>query len=277
VVASELTWAVTDGAAGTHAVALPESPVEARRLERHYGGGFWCSRAAGGCGSRLAVSTAGEGRPSFRHPDDAPCAFIRRESLAGPAYEHLRYQHPLTAWLAGQGYRPRVERVLGPDGRADLHVVVDEVSHALEVQLSPLSDLAWRGRDDRSRAGVQHVTWLHGPAAETACATEAAVRGVSLAVRRQGAGLSVGIRDVDDRTRWIALGACRLTPDGFSAPGVDEARALHASRTADRQETARRVARRASTGSRALPGHRGRRATPPAPWDSAMTPLPFPG
>jgi hypothetical protein len=276
VVASELTWAVTDGAAGTHAVALPESPVEARRLARHYGGGFWCSRAAGGCGTRLGVSV-GDGRPSFRHAGDAHCAFIGQEPRAGHAYEHLRYQHALTAWLTGQGYRPRVVRVPGADGRADLHVVVEELSHALEVQLSPLADLAWRERDDRSRAGVPHVTWLYGPAAETTAATEATVRGVSFVLRRQGAGLSVGVRDVDDRTRWVRLGACRLTADGFAAPGTDEARELHARRTAERQETARQAAQRASTGSRALPGRRGRRAAAPAPWDSTLTPLPFPG
>ncbi|MGY1639914.1 hypothetical protein ACI782_02125 [Geodermatophilus sp. SYSU D00703] len=277
---SELAWAVTDGAAGTHAVVLPEGPAEARRLVRHYGGGFWCSRAAGGCGSRLAVSALGAGRPSFRHPPETSCAFVDRGSRAGRAYEHLRYQHALTAWLTGQGYRPRVERVLGADGGADLHVGVEDLSHALEVQLSPLSDLAWRSRDDRLRAEVQQVTWLHGPGAETTAATEAAVRGVSLAVRRQGTGLSVGVRDVDDRTRWVLLGACRLTADGFSAPGTDEARELHARRTAERRETAQRVARqaarRASTGSRALPGH-GRRSPAEEPWNSLLTPLPFPG
>ncbi|MGY1592826.1 hypothetical protein ACI79D_12675 [Geodermatophilus sp. SYSU D00708] len=274
--AGELVWAVTDGPVGTHAVELPGSPAEARRLERHYGGGFWCAREAGGCGSRLVVSVT-DGRPSFRHVGEAPCAFTHRESGAGRAYEHLRYQHGLTAWLAGQGHGPRVTRVPGPDGVADLHVVVQELSHAIEVQLSPLSDTAWRARDDRSRAAVRHVTWLFGPAAEAACATEAAVRGVSLAVRRQGAGLSVGVRDVDDRTRWVRLGACRLTADGLAAPGTDEARELHALRAAERQETARRVARRASTGSRALPGHGGRRPAGPAPWDSLLTPLPFPG
>jgi hypothetical protein len=274
--AGELVWAVTDGAAGTHAVALPESPAEARRLQRHYSGGFWCAREAGGCGSRLTVAVV-DGRPSFRHLGGTPCAFIRREDRAGRAYEPLRYQHALTAWLAGQGHRPRVARVPGLDGGADLHVVVDDLSHAIEVQLSPLSDTAWRSRDDHSHAAVRRVTWLFGPAAGTACATEAAVRGVSLAVRRQGTGLSVGVRDVDDRTRWVRLGACRLTADGFAAPGMDEARELHARRTAERQETARRVARRASTGSRALPGHGGRRPAAPAPWDATLTPLPFPG
>ncbi|MGY1689519.1 hypothetical protein [Geodermatophilus sp. SYSU D01105] len=274
---SELVWAVTDGPAGTHAVALPESPVEARRLERHYGGGFWCSREAGGCGSRLRVSIAG-GRPSFRHPAEAPCGLLCPGAAAGRAYEHLRYQHGLTGWLTGQGHRPRVERVPGADGGTDLHVVVDDLGHALEVALSPLSDIAWRERDDRARAEVGHVTWLHGPAAEAAGAAEAAVRGVSLALRRQGVGLVVGVRDVDDRTRWVRLAACRLTAEGFSAPGTDEALELHARRTAERQESARRVARqaarRASTAQRGLRGRPRARVVADPP---GVSPLPFPG
>jgi hypothetical protein len=280
-VSSELVWAVTDGAAGAHAVAMPEDAVEARRLARHYGDAFWCSTQAGGCGARLVVHAPEEGRPSFRHEDDALCSFIRRESRAGRAYAPLRYQHVLSAWLTGQGHRPRVERVPDRDGGADLHLVVDDLSHALEVQLSPLSDVHWRERDHRRRAEVQHVTWLYGPAADTAAATEAAVRGVALAIRRQGAGLAVGVRDVDDRTRWVPLGACRLTADGFAAPGTAEARALYAARTAERQENARRVARqaarRASTGSRALRDHGVGRTGATAPWTSSMTPLPFPG
>ena len=265
----ELLWAVTDGPAGTAAVALPEDGTATRALGLHRGGGFWCSREAGGCGSRLVLDVREGARPHFRHPGDVTCAFTGSD--AGPAYEHLRYRRAVGAWLAAQGFRPRFEEVPGPPGSGSLHVVVPEVDSALVVQVRPLPDTAWRERDDRYRRRVRHVTWLYGPEAESAGDTELAVRGVAYAVRRHNTGLLVGVRDVDGGTRWVRLGACRLTADGFEAPGTEEARALHARRAADRQEAARRAARcaeRAARGPRA-----GRRSTSGA---AAPPLLPFP-
>lgn len=237
----ELLWAVTDGPAGTAAVALPEDGAAARVLGLHRSSGFWCSREAGGCGSRLVLEVREGTRPHFRHPGEVPCAFA--VSDAGPAYEHLRYRRAVGAWLAAQGLRPRLEEVPGPPGSGGLHVVVPEVSCVVAVQLSPLPDTTWRERDDRYRRRVRHVTWLYGPGAESAGDTELAVRGVAYTVRRHNTGLLVGVRDVDGGTRWVRLGACRLTGDGFEAPGAGEARALHTRRAADRQEAARHAAR----------------------------------
>jgi hypothetical protein len=267
-VSIELLWAVTDGPAGTAAVTLPEDGAAARVLGLHRSDGFWCSREAGGCGRRLALEVGEGSRPHFRHPGDVRCAFTGSD--AGPAYEHLRYRRAVGAWLAAQGFRPRLEEVPGPPGSGGLHVVVPEVSSAVAVQLSPLPDTTWRERDDRYRRRVRHVTWLYGPGAESAGDTELAVRGVAYAVRRHNRGLLVGVRDVDGGTRWVRLGACHLTADGFEAPGTGEARALHARRSAERQEAARRAARcaeRAAQGLRA-----GRRSTPGA----EAPPLPFP-
>jgi hypothetical protein len=280
-VSDELRWAVTDGPAGTHAVALPEDGLDARRLALHYGGEFFCSRQAGGCGGRLVLS-AGDGvRPYFRHPGSPPCAFLGRGSAAGRAYEPLRYRRALEAWLARQGVRCRLEQLPDPDGGANLLVVAEDGSHAVRVQLSPLPDTAWRRLDDRYRARARHVTWLYGPAAGAAAATEAAVRGVSFAVRRHDVGLAVGVRDVDDRTRWVRLAACRLTADGVAVPGAESARALHARRTTEREEAARRMAQQAARRSRAGEGAGGARAsgraTATTPWGPTLSPLPFPG
>jgi hypothetical protein len=258
-VSIELRWAVTDGPAGTAAVALPEDGTAASVLGLRPGRNYWCSRAAGGCGGRLVLESRDGARPHFRHAGDVRCAFTAAD--AGPAYEFLRHRRALGAWLAAQGLRPRFEEVPGSGG---LHVVVAEVSCAAVVQLSPLPDTAWRERDERCRRSLRHVTWLYGPAAEAAGDTELAVRGVAYAVRRHNTGLLVGVRDVAGGTRWVRLGACRLTADGFEAPGASEARALHACRTADRQEAARRASRWAAQGPRAHP----RVETPPV--------LPFP-
>jgi hypothetical protein len=277
-VSSELLWAVTDGPAGTKAVQLPEDPLEARRLRQHYGGALWCSTQAGGCGGRLVVHAGDRLPPHLRHHGNAACGLLGPGSDPGRAYEHLRYQRALTAWLTGQGHRARLEKVPGPGGATGLHVVVDDLSAALEVQLAPLPDAAWRERDDHHRRRVRHVTWLYGPAAEPSAATEVAVRGVALALRRHDVGLSVGVRDVEGRTRWVRLAACRLTAAGFWAPGVEEARTLHARRTAERQSAARRVASQAvrRAGRTAADG---RRVAHPARerWAAAACPLPFPG
>lgn len=284
---SELLWAVTDGPAGTNAVQLPEDRSGARRMGAHPGG-FWCSGAAGGCGGRLVLQAGDGDRPSFHHHHHhhpahggARCRYADRGSEAERGYGHLRYQRALTAWLAAQGHRPTVQAVRGPDGSTDLHVVVDDVSHALEVQLAPLPDTVWRQRDDRSRARARHVTWLYGPAAEAAAATEVAVRGVALELRRHGAGLAVGVRDVDDRVRWVRLAVCDLDADGLHVPGTAEARALHARRSADRREAVRRVARQSARPAplgEGSPGGRAVRCAPVrTPWVSSAPPLPFPG
>jgi len=245
-VASELRWAVTDGPAGTHAVELPADPAGARLVVTHYRGRFWCSTHAGGCGERLVAGAQG-----FRHAGTAAwCRFA--DADAGAAYEHLRYEPVLTAWLAEQGFRPRSRTLQTPDGAVDLQVVVDEVDAVLQVQLAPLSDVVWRERDDADRAQHRHVTWLYGPGAEQAASTEAAVRGIALELRRQNRGLIVGVRDVDDSVRWVPLSSCRLTPDGFQAPGVEQARAAHRRRATERRTAARRVAGHAATGPEQL-------------------------
>ncbi|WP_448628335.1 hypothetical protein [Geodermatophilus sp. URMC 64] len=243
----ELRWAVTDGPEGSHAVVLPDDVPGARRLVAHYRGRFWCSTRAGGCGERLF---AGAG---FRHrAADSWCRFARSGTDAGLAYEHLRYEPALTRWLAGQGHQPRARTLLGPAGAADLQLVVDELDAVLEVQLAPLPDAAWRERDDADRRQHRHVTWLYGPGAGDAAATEAAVRGFSLELRRQNRGLLVGVRDVDGGIRWIPVTACRLSVDGFTAPGIAEARLTHARRMSERRAAARRAARHAPARTGAL-------------------------
>jgi hypothetical protein len=235
-VSSGLRWAVTDGPEGTHAVELPEDAAGARLLIAHYRGRFWCSTQAGGCGERLVAGAHG-----FRHAEGHSWCRLAGAD-AGPAYEHLRYEPVLITWLAEQGFRPLPRTLLRPDGAIDLQVVVEEVDAVLEVQLSSLSDVAWRERDDADRAAHRHVTWLYGPGAEQAAVTEAAVRGTSLQLRRQNRGLIVGVRDVDGGVRWVPLTACRLTNDGFEAPGIEQARAAHRRRAGERREAARRAA-----------------------------------
>ncbi|MEX5720201.1 hypothetical protein [Geodermatophilus maliterrae] len=272
---TELLWAVTDGPTGTHAVTVPEDRWAARRLQQH--DDLWCARQAGGCGGRLVLRTGAGARPHLEHDGAVACAFTAAGGtgvLADRAYEHLRYQHVLTAWLSGQGHRPQVGETRHRDGSTDLHLAVGDAGQALEVALAPLPDVAWRRRDDRLRARFPHVTWLFGPAADTAADTEAAVRGVSLVLRRHGADLTVGVRDVAGGTRWVRLSACSLTADGLSVPGTDDARTLHARRRADREESARLRARQATR----EPGEGGGGRRPAGrPWAALLPPLPFPG
>lgn len=89
------------------------------------------------------------------------CALADDGARAERSYEHLRYQRALLAWLADQGLRATMEKVLGADSRADLHVVVDGRSQTLDVQLSPIAGKVWRDRDEKYRSHVDHVAWLY--------------------------------------------------------------------------------------------------------------------
>ncbi len=261
----ELRWAVTDGPDGTAAVELPDDDAQARLLDEQTGGAFWCARLAGGCGALLEL-VAGA-RPSFRHTGAQRCRFAGREATAARAYDQLRYRPALVGWLTGQGHRPQVATVTGPDGHTGLHLAVEALGAALEVRLAPMTDTAWRARDDRARRTARSVTWLYGPDADAAAATEARVRGVALSLRRHRRDLLVGVRDAADRVRWIRLAACRLTADGFTAPGLAEARAEHAASAAARQAAAQRVARQSARWSQ---------RTGAVPWDVRTGTLPFP-
>ncbi|MCW2904671.1 MAG: hypothetical protein JWO67_6936 [Streptosporangiaceae bacterium] len=234
-----VVWAVIDGPRGTRAVELPDDKREARRLRGEYRNRFWCSTEVGGCGEALELNAGDVYRPYFHHRRGSVCAFIMDSDRAGRSYEHLQYQQALASWLVGQGYDPTLEKVLADDGRTDLHVVVNEVSHAIEVQLSPLSTAAWDMRNDRYARQVDHVTWLFGPGAKTIANTVTSLRGLSFALRP---GVQVAVRDMDDEIQWSPLTECRLTESGFYAPGIKEAQRLRARREAEREEAARLAA-----------------------------------
>jgi len=224
-VSADLLWAVTDGPDGFDAVTLPEDRLLARRLKAQHDGAFWCTKQADGCGGRLDVIAGDINRVHFRHRTTQPCGFIGAETRAGAAYEHLRYQQLLHAWLVSLGYTPVLKRHLGADGRSDLHVIVDDVGLSLEVQLSALSVVDWNRRDAKYRRHAEHVVWLYGPHAIGAARTELSVRGVVLQLRP---GPEVGVRDVDDRddgVTWSTLQECRVDADGLHAPGLEQARA----------------------------------------------------
>ncbi len=223
MMASDLVWASIDGPHGVRAVTLPAERWGALALKDHHRGEFWCTTEAGGCGGRL-IANAGEiRRPYFRHHAGAPCQYLSRPDSAGPAYEHLQYQRHFQRWLVDQGLNATLEKVLGADGRTDLHVHVERVSHSLEIQLSPMPTQAWHEREGRYRRHVHHVTWFYGPGAESASAMEVSRSGVAFDLRP---GPEIGVRDVDNTRHWVPLKDCRLMPDGLQVPGLAEARAL---------------------------------------------------
>lgn len=189
--ASQLVWAVTDGPDGDASLELPDDRFRALDLKSRHNGMFWCTTKASGCGEPLVLAAGPVVRPYFRHQRGSECTLIGSPAAA-PAYEHLQYQRALQQWLAKQGHHAALEKRLGPDGRTDLHVVIDQLGHIIEVQLSPI--------------GTSHVA---------------------------------------DDVRWVALDACRLTADGFYAPGIDEARELfdderHRPNTAENHRRRRR-------------------------------------
>jgi len=275
----ELAHAVVDGPGGAHAVELSPVRAEALRLKALHEESFWCGTQAGGCGGALVLAAGPIRVPYFRHHGGAVCALAGDNARAARSYEHLHYQRALLAWLEAQGLSATIEHHLGPDGRADLHVIVRSRRHTIEVQLSPLGLNEWRRRDEGYRRQVDHVTWLYGAAAETAAAAEQADRGHALHIRAgAGSGTALEIGVVTDLTEaWSPLGECELRTEQFWTPHLDEALAdLAAARVAEEAaEEARRMAskqaaarRRAAEANREFVD-RGPRPPASAGWGAA--------
>lgn len=245
----ELAHAVVDGSDGTHAVELSPVRAEALRLKALHEESFWCSTQAGGCGGSLVLAAGPIRVPYFRHHRGADCALAGDNARAARSYEHLHYQRALLAWLEAQGLRATTEHHLGPDGRADLHVIVRSRRHTIEVQLSPLGLNKLRRRDEGYHRQVDHVTWLYGAAAETAAAAEQADRGHALHIRAgAGSGTALEIGVVTDLTEaWSPLGECELRTEQFWTPHLDEALADLA---AAHEEAAARAAEEAAEEAR---------------------------
>lgn len=235
----ELVHAVVDGPDGTHAVELSQVRAEALRLKSQHEGLFWCSTQARGCGSALVLAAGPVRAPYFRHHRGAECALAGDNALAARSYLHLRYQRALVAWLNEQGLSATIEHHLGPDGRADLHVIVHGRRHTIEVQLSPLGLNEWRRRNDGYRRQVDHVTWLYGAAAETAAASQQANHGHALQIRGGEAtdtDLEVGVL-TDFSEAWSPLTECELRTEQFWTPHLDQALADLAARAAEKAAT----------------------------------------
>jgi hypothetical protein len=203
----ELAHAVVDGPHGTHAVELSPVRAEALRLKALHEESFWCGIQAGGCGGGLVLAAGPIRVPYFRHQSGADCALAGDSARAARSYEHLHYQRALLTWLEAQGLSATTEHHLGPDGRADLHVIVHSRHHTIEVQLSPIGVNEWRRRDDGYHRQVDHVTWLYGAAAETAAAVEQADRGHALHIRtgaETGTAIEIGVvTDLNEAwSRW---------------------------------------------------------------------------
>lgn len=274
-----LAHAAVDGPDGIHAVVLPANRAEALQVKRRHDERFWCSTQAGGCGGNLLVAAGSIRVPYFRHRPGAGCALAADSARAARSYAHLDYQRALMAWLAGLGLQATIEHHLGEDGRADLHVVVHERRHTIEVQLSPIADSKWRERDERYRRQVDHVTWLYGPGAETAAATERAHRGHALLLRSTTAAVeSIGAQVAAERPRevevglatdlaesWCALKDCQLRFDGFWTPALDQSLAAVAAARGAAAERSAEQAQRAAERLAATVAERAARMPLPVP------------
>lgn len=117
-----------------------------------------------------------------------------------------------------------MEHYFGVDGRADPHVVVESRRHTIEVQLSPIGVEDWSRRDENYRHHVDQVTWLYGPHAETAAATEQALRCHAFHIRGTGndSHIEIGVA-TELAEHWGSLVECELRPEGLWAPSLDQA------------------------------------------------------
>jgi hypothetical protein len=214
-------YAAVDGSSGTSIITLTEDRQEAHQLRRRYDNQFYCSTAAGGCGSVVELNAGPVVRPYFHHKAGAPADCAAR-SGGGEGYVHLLAKKMIMAWLKAQGLRAHAEKYL-PGGRADVHVTVEDVDATIEIQISPITLVEHRARTERYRKSVNSVTWLFTADSPRAAEQQAEV-GYSL-------GLVVGrevITTTDRLTTHVsALSECKMTPEGIWTPHIDEALRLH--------------------------------------------------
>jgi hypothetical protein len=267
----DLVHAVVDGPDGTHAVELPSVRADALRIKLAHRESFWCSRQAGGCGGGLVLAAGPVRVPYFRHRSGADCALAKDGARAARSYEHLHFQRALLAWLEAQGLHATTEYYLGPDGRADLHVLVRSRRHTIEVQLSPLGINEWAARDARYRRQVDHVSWLYGPHADTLAASEQAHRGYALRIRRNFNAdgpptIEIGVA-TDLAESWSPLSECELRPEQFWTPHLDQALADLASAREDAaaEEARREALRELAAGRRPTDAQHARAKHGPPP------------
>lgn len=241
-------FAVADGPDGGNVIELVDDRDQALRVRAQHHGEFWCSTQASGCGGRLVLAAGEKVRPYFRHlpGEGTSCALAHDPQRAERSYAHLRYQLALSAWLRDQGLEPVIEKTLGADGRADLHVRVEGVEHTIEVQLSPLSISTWRERNERYSRSGRHVTWLFGPLAQTARTGQAdrdlptfsiaSAAELTCERSREEFHSSEQVRLATHGTdeHWSSLGACRLQVDGIWTPDLEAARSDLAEAAAQR-------------------------------------------
>ena len=114
-----------------------------------------------------------------------------------------------------------------------------------EYWLSPLPEAEWVRRDALYRSQVRVVTWLYGPYAETRAFDEMIDRDVSLYVdaelKADGADVQIGTQSIED-VQWTELGECKLTPEGFWTPHLEDARTETAAWRAAEDAAARQAA-----------------------------------
>jgi hypothetical protein len=236
------------GSPDGEAVFLPRDRETAHEIRDRFSGDFFCAAAAHGCGGRLELKAGPVIPPYFAHrAGTGPGCMFRADGpgagdgQARRAYLHLFCQQLLKAWLDRQDLTARIETVLGPDSRTDLHVVVDQVRHALEIQLSPITAETVTDREQRYHRHVQHVNWLFGDDARAAAGRQENAEGRSLRVhlvedhadpasgpgddRPVGYRMQIGTKAYAHDTHWAELDECRMTPNGLWTPHLATAAA----------------------------------------------------
>lgn len=234
-----IAWAALDTPDGD-LIKVTGDRQEALRWRTHYR--FFCpTGSAYGCGRPLELTAGQLIRPYFRHQrgPGEPCVLMDAPNRA-TATHHLDLQEALKAWLAEMGHTAHLEHRLSPgrSRRVDLHVYVENLSHVLEVQLSPISAALYQERDADYRSRCDHVTWLFDAWAGIDSLVHASLsRYDDVAYRievdpdRRGEApapraIRIGVQAASSaEPAWCPLTECRLTQEGFWTPHLDKVKA----------------------------------------------------
>lgn len=227
-------YAVVGSPESRDVVAVPDEKYEARRMRseaQDSGTPFFCSRAVGGCGSRLKLAAGDLRIPYFSHAPQAVCDLS--DAAARDGYTHLAIQEALKRWIEGTTSLRCDLEVTTSDrkGRSDLVVQDLENSHrlGLEVQLSPCTHAEMQRRSTIYLQGMNHVQWLYGPQENQACRGQIERGGYALRVRIDMATKECdlgyfgfhGARGVGSlQTTWRPLGDWIVRRNGLYSPSI---------------------------------------------------------